>query len=253
MEKNSYTFGHQDNSSFKNYSQNMDSQINEIHESDQCHEFHLFKGTTSNPEYTTYHSLPKSNDKSIREELMALKLPDDIIDTSEKIYKKMQIGTRRANKRKQMIFHCVRTAYNYHKIPKDPKDLADICGINYSEITKASSICSPIQTNFQTPIVFYTPTDFISDIFTRLQKFLESDIEFSDETCDYIIEISKAVIEEDPDLLDEKPQMVAAAIVLYYLESHGIKIDRKRYAALFKSSDMTINKLKKQVEIAYNN
>lgn len=217
----------------------------------QDSETHLFRGSLSNPIYTTHHSLPRNKQKTIRDELEQLTLPIDIINTADKIYKQMNAGTRRNQKRKQMIFQCVRDAYDQHNIPRDPKELADICGISYSGITKASSICSPGQT-YRSPVIVYTPMQYIPDTFRRLDECLNEQLQFPDDILENITQIADEVVNADPLLLDEKPQIVAASIVLYYLETHGVKIDRKKYAKIFKSSDMTINKLKKQVDAAYN-
>jgi acyl-coenzyme A synthetase/AMP-(fatty) acid ligase len=55
-----------------------------------------------------------------------------------------------------------------------------------------------------------------------------------------------------PELNDEKPQTVAAAIIVYYLYRDGYTIDKDRYNSIFGRSDMTINKIKKKVSDAYN-
>ena len=60
------------------------------------------------------------------------------------------------------------------------------------------------------------------------------------------------IIEKDSNLRDEKPLTVAAAIIVFYLERDGCFIDKSKYKPIFGSSDMTINKIKKKVEKAYN-
>jgi transcription initiation factor TFIIIB Brf1 subunit/transcription initiation factor TFIIB len=225
----------------------------------ECEEYPSGGGGDSG--FTTHHIMTKVIEKNIRPELEKLNLSIDIINTANNIFQQMQIGTRRNQKRRQLIFHCVRTAYDHHGIPKDPKELALICGIDYSEITKASSMCSPVQTNYSSPIVVYTPVQFINDVFKRFSDSIESTIEFPSDTIDHILDMAKEInkiIENDSKagienpLIDEKPQMVAAAIVLYYLEIHDISIERKQYAKLFNTTDMTINKLKKSVDTVYN-
>jgi transcription initiation factor TFIIIB Brf1 subunit/transcription initiation factor TFIIB len=230
-----------------------DDIVNETYEEDENeNDEYIFVGTGSNPEFTANHILTRSSDKSIREDLEKLGLPIDIINEADGIFQQMRTGTRRGQKRKQMIFHCARAAYDKLKIPRDPKLIADLCGIPYSGITKAASMCSPVQTQYTSPVVVYRPIDFIKSSFDRLSQVIESYIQLPDDTLENMLCMAADVQTADKRLLEEKPQMVAAAIILYYLETHGIKIDRKKYASLFNSSDMTIAKLKKQVEAAYN-
>lgn len=220
---------------------------------------HFFRGSSNNPDFTTYHSLTKNNDKNIREELEKLNLHLDIINMADSVFQKMQTGTRRGRKRKLLIYHCVRTAYDELGIPRDPKELADVCGIEYSEITKASSMCSPVQTNYSSPIIVYSPIQFIPNVFKRLEEAIESQVQFPEGTLEQILDIAREVISDDDNdeakqnpLLGEKPQMVAAAIILYYIEMHGIMLDRKIYKPLFNTTYSTINKLRLQVDAAYN-
>jgi transcription initiation factor TFIIIB Brf1 subunit/transcription initiation factor TFIIB len=207
-------------------------------------------------EFTTHHNLFKGYERSIRAELDKLELPQDIKITADEIFHQMKTGTKRGDKRKQMIFHCVRNAYIIHGLKKDPKQLADICGIDYSKITKASSMCSQVQTGFISPIIEDSPIDFIHDMFDNINKVIESQISFADGTVDKIIKMGEEVLkndmEDDGDLSDEKPQMVAIAIILYYLEIMGITINQDKYKELFKTTFSTIKKLKIKVEVAYN-
>ena len=80
-----------------------------------------FKNPTIQMNFTTHHIMTKPNEKSIRQELERLNLPIDIINTADNIFQQMQTGTRRGQKRKQLIFHCVRTAYDHHGIPRDQR------------------------------------------------------------------------------------------------------------------------------------
>lgn len=235
---------------------NTPIKINFLSNEDEDEDTSFFKGNSNNPEFTTCHSLPKNNEKSIRSELETLDLSLDVINMADSIFQKMHTRTRRGQKRKQLIFFCVRSAYDNLKIVKDPYELADICEIDHSEITEAFSMCSPVQTGYTPQIIVYSPVQYIPIIFTRVQNALQAGVKFPEDTLDQIIEIANEIISVDKDgqnsLLDEKPQMVAAAIVLYYIEINGIILDRKMYKELFNTTYSTITKLKSQVEEAYN-
>ena len=209
---------------------------------------HCYNGTEAHPEFTNRHSLPKNIDRSIKSDLKKLGFPVAIIAKADEIYASLDAGTKRGKRRKQMTFFCVKTAYNALGIPEDPNKLAKMCGISRSDISKAQSMCARTKTNYKAPLVHHVPTDFLEMYYRKIQDL----ITFSDDTMDEIKDICKEVTDKDDDLFDEKPQTVAAAIIVFYLSIHGYTIEKKRYKEIFGSSDMTVNKIKNKVAQAYN-
>ncbi len=67
-----------------------------------------------------------------------------------------------------------------------------------------------------------------------------------------ITSICEEVMEKSQKLKDEKPQTVAAAVIVFYLQMHNCVIEKKKYNEIFTKSEMTILKVKKEVEKAYN-
>ena len=74
---------------------------------------------------------------------------------------------------------------------------------------------------------------FISDVFKRFSKSLETPMVFPNDTINNILIMAQDIndiIDSDSNLgienplIDEKPQMVAAAIVLYYLDINNIDV-----------------------------
>lgn len=209
----------------------------------------IYKGTEQNPLYTDHHSIPKSNRQTIRPDLENMDLPNDIINKADDIFEKMKAGTKRGNKRKQLIFCCTFTAYNELGIPIDPIKLAGMCEIKPSDITKALSMCSSAKTSYVTPLVRYDPKDFIEGYYEKLSKHLT----FTDDALDDIYRMTEEIMETDSDLSDEKPQIVAGAILVFYLNLQGYNIEKDKCKTIFGRSDMTINKVKNKVSEAYNN
>ena len=109
-------------------------------------------------------------------------------------------------------------------------------------------MCSPVSASYDTPMVRFTPRDYIPVYFQKLNEWLT----FPDGSIQDIYVMSDEIMEKDPSLNDEKPQTVAAAILVYYMKMHGYTIDKGNYKTIFKRSDMTINKIKKKVIKAYN-
>ena len=209
---------------------------------------YIYTGTDQNLLYTDRHAIPKANRQTIRPDLENLDLPLEIINKADEIYCDMQAGTKRGNRRKQLIFFCVLTAYNQLGIAQDPVKLANICGIKPSDMSKALSMCSSVITNFETPLVRYVPKDFIEGYYEKLSKFLT----FEDDALDDIYFMAEEIMAADKELMDEKPQTVAAAILVFYLNLQGYAIEKDKFKIIFGRSDMTINKVKNKVADAYN-
>ncbi len=214
----------------------------------------IYSGSESCPIYTTQHSMPKNDEKTIKTDLVKLNLPNNIVISADKIYKDMiskgQVGTKRGKRRKMLIFFCVYTAYNQVKITVDPANLANICGIEKSSISKALSMCSSIHTGFDSvsQLVRRLPKHFIPVHFEKLKEL----IDFPEGALDDLFTMTEEIVEKAPELKDQKPQTVAAAICVYYLSNRGITIDKSKYRSIFEMSDMTINKIKKKVIKAHN-
>lgn len=208
----------------------------------------IYNGSESRPIFTTHHSMPRSGEKTMRVELEKLGLPINIVNAADSIYQEMEIGTKRGRKRNMLKFFIVFRAYNQLNIAIDPIHLADICSIDGSDISKALSMCSP---SYETAniLVWHTPKNFIPFYYNKINdKYLT----FPEGAMDEIIEILDDVMEKDTDLGDEKPQTVAAAVLVYYLQTKGYLIEKSQYKPIFGRSDMTINKIKKRVIKACN-
>lgn len=223
----------------------LDGIIDDIYEDrDQ-----IYTGSEYGPLYTDHHAIPRSNEKSIRTDIDKLGFPPDIVNIADSVYQDMDLGTKRGKRRKMLIFYCVFTAYNQANITVDPIWLANLCGLERSNISKALSMCSPVSTGAEVPMVkFTTPKSYIPVYFNKLQEL----VNFPDTVIQEIYDISDEILEKDPTLNDEKPQTVAAAILVHYMKMHNYTIDKEKYKSIFKRSDMTINKIKKRVIAAYN-
>jgi len=202
------------------------------------------------PEFTNHHILVKGKEKSLKSDLKACGFPPDIIAKADEIHSKMDSGLKRGNRKKQQMFFCVSNAYNSLGIPEDPTKIARMCGISSSEISKANSMCSPSKTNFKSPPIHWEPKHFLEGY---LRKLAELDIiSFSDDVSIDIENICEDVMSKSQDLKDEKPQTVAAAVIVFYLQLHNCVIEKKKYDEIFSKSEMTILKIKNKVASAYN-
>lgn len=209
----------------------------------------IYDGSINGPLYTNHHSIPRPNDRTIRPDLEKLSLPDNIIGKADDIFQNMDIGTKRSKRRKRLVFFCTLTACDELGIPVEPNHLANICGIERCDISKSMSMCSSVHTNYDAPLIYHTPQKYISGYFKKLN---EEGMSFKDGAMDHIFEMMDDVLDKDEDLYEDKPQTVAAAILVYYLQINNYIVDKSKYKAIFGMSDMTVNKIKNKVAKAYN-
>lgn len=232
------------------YGNDLDYGYSESPEDYYGEKTYVYNGSEACPIYTNHHAIPRNNEKTIRPDLESLGLPSDIVIESDKVYQDMDyMGTKRGRRRKMLLFYCAFTAYNQLGISIDPFTLAKTCGLEKSGVSKALSMCSPVHTNSNAMLVLHTPDSFIRKYYNILN---EEWVAFPDGALEDIMNINREVMEKDPSLSDEKPQTVAAAILVFYLHMHGYSIDKSKYKVIFERSDMTINKIKKKIIEAYN-
>lgn len=211
---------------------------------------YVYNGSETNPEFTNRHVLSKNKEKSLKGDLKAAGFSPEIVQKADEIFSKMDSGLKRGVRRRQLMFFCVRSAYDELGIPEDPNRLASICGITNSEISKANSMCSPSKTNYKPPSKFWQPKDYLPPYF---QKMVDLDIIAYNK--DVLIDIEKIcceVMDNNIELREEKPQAVAAAVIVFYLQLHNYVLEKKRYLEIFNKSDMSIQKIKNKVAAAYN-
>lgn len=224
-----------------------DDYINYVEDRQYCYD-----GSEQNPVFTKHHVFGKNKrkEKSLKDDLKKAGFSNEIVNKADEVFSQMKSGLKRGVRRKQLMFYCVQTAYNLLKIPEDPATLAEMCGLTSSEMMKANSMCSPSKISFQAPPVRWLPKDFLRVYY---QKIVEMGImSFSDNTMEEIESICNDVMSKHNELRDEKPQTVAAAVIVFYLGLHGLAIEKKKYTEIFARSDMTIQKVRNKVASAYN-
>ena len=211
---------------------------------------YIYNGSESCPIFTKQHTLQRVSEKSIKADLKKIGLSSDIISSANNIYKNMSIGTKRGKRRRMLIFFCVFNAYVENNITVDPISLAKKCGLDKSGISKALSMCSPVNSVSESPLVNHTANNYIKVFYDKLNQ---NWIDFPADSLDHINDMTDYILESDPELMDEKPQTVAAAVLVFYMQLNGYCLNKEKYKGIFGISDMTINKLKKRINRAYNN
>lgn len=176
----------------------------------------------------------KNGNQGILKDLEQYSIPQDVKEEANKIYKSLNISIKRGKRRKRVIFFCLFHAFHRLGQTKDPKQLADLLGISPTEATKASVHCT------EELVEYYSPIDFLENI-------IES-VGLDKSTClEEIKALIQKVIEKDSEIQEFYPQVVAAAVVLFYMISQGYSVNRKEFSKRVRRSEMTINKVFRKV------
>ena len=205
----------------------------------------IYVGSNGKSEYTNCHAIPKLSERSIILDLDKIDIPEDVRNMSEQIFQQLETNTKRGRRRKKLLFYCIFNAYKELGHPQDPKLIAELVGISATEMTKAFSMCSELQTNYKPSSVFYSPLDYISI------EFLE-EVGLDEQCLDDILKLGQSILEKDPDLYENYPQVVAAGIILYYMTINGATVNKKEFARVVKRSEMTISKCLKRISQVHN-
>ena len=178
-------------------------------------------------------------------ELEPYSLNEEIKDAALDVYKRIIRLKRKGQRRKHLQFFCLYTAYNELRIPQDPIALAQLIKMERSDITRALTIFSEVQTGFKSaPPMVKTPKDLLPVYTHRM--------ELSTELCDEVLNFGDEILKINPELGERCPQKIAAAILLYYLGMHGYDINKGEYAAMVGVSEGTLNNACKQVAKVHN-
>jgi transcription initiation factor TFIIIB Brf1 subunit/transcription initiation factor TFIIB len=136
-----------------------------------------------------------------------------------------------------LYFACVKKGITY-----TPKEIADFYEIKYSEINKGiKNLRKLINSTFTSKSNLSLPSQFIKRYCNNL-KILNC---YAEEAVNVALNIEKLNI-----ATEHNPYSLAAACILFVAENHKLKhVTRKRLAAEFDISDVTINKTYKKIEV----
>ena len=178
-------------------------------------------------------------------ELEPYSLSDEIRREALDVYRNIIKLKRKGQRRKHLQFFCLYTAYNQLKIPQDPLALAQLIKLDRSDITRALSIFSCVQTGYKAaPSMYKTPKDLLPVYTSKMQ--------LSDELSADVLTFGNDILTKNPNLAERCPQKIAAAILQYYLGMQGYDIDKAEYAAMIGVSEGTLNNACKQVAKVHN-
>jgi transcription initiation factor TFIIIB Brf1 subunit/transcription initiation factor TFIIB len=198
------------------------------------------------------------NDNVFHKEISILNIEQDIKDKAIEIFEKMNlenISIKGVINRKKCKFVCLYYAYEELR-PTDPRNVAELVGLDQNKINKAITTFSESQTGYSPVKRETSATELIGELMKKLgikNGFFEAE-----QFCNSILEKNIILIKENPHKLDKEylknmsPQNVAAAILLLYLQIHGIKININTFPEIVGKKRATIESIYNIVLTTYS-
>lgn len=163
--------------------------------------------------------------------LRSLGFDEDIIQEAER---EAQNRCGNKGKRKKFYYNCLRKAYRNLDICHDPKQLATILGLTQSEANKADALFEELP-----EVLHYNYSSFLDSYLEQLPIIRQPD---------EVRVLAQKVTEASMSLQENQPQIVAAAVIQYYLKSKHLSVSKKSLEAIFLRSAPTINKVVHTIE-----
>jgi len=184
----------------------------------------------------------KIEERSIFKDVEGMGFNDKIISIANRIYFEVSKGNIfRGNKRRSIIFACVFHALKLENcalscdilIKKFSLDRRDgLNGLKY--VNQHAPKDSPIRGTYITPVHLIEET---------MNKF-----DATNKQKQEVIDIYNKVQHRSPTLNRSRPQSISASIIWFYILKTGKNISMKDYKKMVNLSELTINKISKEIE-----
>lgn len=183
----------------------------------------------------------KIEERSIFKDVENLGFSDTIISKANKIYSQVTQGKIfRGNSRKAIVFACVFHAFKISGKPQSHEKLIQIFNLNRKiglKGLKYVNLYAPKESKLRT--TYITPINLIDEI---MQKFSATQ-----EQKQEVIELYEKIKNKSSRLNRSRPQSVASGLVFYWITTKDKKISLKDFAQKVVLSELTINKISKEI------
>ena len=195
---------------------------------------------------TTRYYIRKSKEKSIYNDIQHLDVNDKIKDRANEIYMNL-CGDKvhRGIHRKSIVFASVYHAFKLENDPQSFESLRKVFNANQITIKRKDALKGLKFINENAPsnsplrTIYITPKHLIQEFMIKFNA--------TKEQTEEVIEIYNSVKNKSNMLNRSRPQSVAAGIIYYYITTKGKHIPMKEFIAKVNLSELTINKINKEV------
>lgn len=184
----------------------------------------------------------KSEEKTIYKDVENMGFSDKIISIANDIYQQVtKDKIYRGNSRKGIIFACVFHSYKILSKPQSCESLQTVFKLDRKIILKGMkhvNLYAPKNSEVRT--TYITPVEIVHEIMEKLNA--------NDEQKHDVVALYEDIQNKSSILNRSKPQSVAAGLVYYYITKNKKEIDIKNYTKIVGLSELTINKIMKEIE-----
>ena len=207
---------------------------------------------------TKYNSDPnrvqmrKTEEKNIYNDVENFGFSEILVDEANKIYSDITKTPNfakgkilRGNSRKSVILACIFHAYKISNNPQSIDKLIKIFGIERKSALKGLKFVNlKAPKKYKLRTTYITPMNLIKEI---VEKF-----DGTEDQIKQISEIYEKIKDKSEKLNKSRPQSVASAIVYYWILKNKKNITCKEFAEKVDLSELTINKIIKEIENILN-
>lgn len=188
----------------------------------------------------------KIEDKSIFKDVEGMGFSDKIVTLGNKIYCDATQGSIfRGNTRKSIVFASIFHAYKLDGHPQDHVVLLDVFSLKRKVALTGLNIVnrnSPKDAAFRS--VDITPEHLINDIMDQFGATIQQKKQ--------VKKLYNLLIDTSTKLKGSRPNSVACSLVYYYILIKKMNITIKQFANKVRLSDLTIQKLAKEISLIFN-
>ena len=196
-------------------------------------------GHTADP---THCKSRKPSDRTIFGDVHTMDIDGPIVQTANNMYlSACKNKVHRGTYRRAIIFACVFHAYKAHGVPRSYESLIDMFEINRTKALKGLKFMnehaptnSPIRTRYITP----------ADLIREFMEFFHA----RPEEQQSVMRVYDQVHNRSAMLNRSRPQSVAAGIIWFYVKNSGKRISMRDFTRKVKLSELTVNKIAKEVK-----
>lgn len=182
-------------------------------------------------------------EKNIYMDIAGMGFSEKIVSAANDIYSKVTEGSiKRGTSRKAIVFACIFYAsklqgspYSYDRLVGSFRLKRRIC----SRGVRFLNLYSPTSIEIKTSCI--TPLNLISGIM--------ADFGANDEQKQEVIDLYEKIQNRSSKLNRSRPQSVASSLVYYWMTKNKINITLKDFVKRISLSELTINKLTKEIDL----
>jgi len=188
----------------------------------------------------------KQDERTINKDVENMGFSDIVIEKANLYYELVTNGKIfRGNSRKAIIFACVFHAYKILGNPQSCDSLIEIFNLDKKiGLRGLKHVNLKIPKDSEIKTTYITPEHLIVDIMDKFEATPTQKTE--------VIDIYKQIINRSSILNRSRPQSVAAGIVRYYILINGKDINMNEFRAKVKLSELTINRIVKEIATLMN-